>query len=320
MSMLKLFVCFELVIFAVNGFAQHSSFNSQSNWSLNKRELQFGLGGTQFTGDLGGTPNIGKDYSLRDINLKSTGFAAWLGYRYRFHPFFATTSSLCLFRLKGDDKLSENPIRNSRNLNFRSTTFEVQQRLECIFYSVERFGARYRLPGTPYQKNRSEQYYFFSGIGLMKFNPKGYWNGEWYELTPLRTEGQGLKGGPAPYKRYTLTIPFGIGFRVGINRMWRIGIEATYVKTFSDYIDDVSSVYYDPNKYQSGLAAHFSNPATQNLDWFRPGDQRGDPEHKDAYYHLNFILTRNITYKEIRMNGRRQKIFKNRSRLGRFRG
>jgi len=48
---------------------QHSNFNSQSNWSLNKRELQYGLGAKQFTGDLGGTPEIGTDYSLRDINV-----------------------------------------------------------------------------------------------------------------------------------------------------------------------------------------------------------------------------------------------------------
>ncbi|MBM3186699.1 MAG: hypothetical protein FJZ67_10395 [Bacteroidetes bacterium] len=50
----------------------------------------------------------------------------------------------------------------------------MQQRIECIFYSVERFGACYRLPGTHYAKNRNEQYYFLTGIGLMKFNPKGY--------------------------------------------------------------------------------------------------------------------------------------------------
>lgn len=77
--------------------AQHSNYNSQSNWSFNKRELQFGLGATQFTGDLGGTPDLCTDYSLRDINFKSTGFAAWLGYRERFHPFFATTTSFCFF-------------------------------------------------------------------------------------------------------------------------------------------------------------------------------------------------------------------------------
>ena len=129
-------LCFILLIeFFKTGYvySQHSSFNSQDNWSLNKRELQFGLGGTQFTGDLGGTPDIGTDYSLRDINLEATGFAAWIGYRQRFHPLFATTTSICLFGLKGDDALSSNIIRNTRNLNFRSTTFEIQQRLECIF-------------------------------------------------------------------------------------------------------------------------------------------------------------------------------------------
>jgi hypothetical protein len=103
--------------------------------------------------------------------------------------------------------------------------------------------------------------------------------------------------------------------------MWRLGLEATYVKTFSDYIDDVSGVYYDKSKFQSGLAAHFSNPAKQNLDWFRPGDQRGDPTHKDAYYHLNIILTRNITYKEFNLNVKRKgRSFSQGKKLRRFRG
>jgi len=130
-----------------------------------------------------------------------------------------------------------------------------------------------------------------------------------------------LKGAPELYKRYTFTIPIGIGFRVGISRMWRLGIEATYVKTFSDYIDDVRGVYYDPNKMQSGIASYFSNPAHQNLDWFRIGDQRGDPTHKDAYYHLNIILTRNITYKEFNMNLKKKgSPFSKTKKLRRFRG
>lgn len=101
--------------------------------------------------------------------------------------------------------------------------------------------------------------------------------------------------------------------------MWRLGVEATYVKTFSDYIDDVSGVYYDASNFQSGLAAYFSNHAKQNFDWFRPGYQRGDPKHKDAYYHLNIILTRNITYKEVnRKMGRMGRSFSKTKKLHRF--
>lgn len=43
-----------LLIGVSNAFAQHTNFNSQKNWSLNKKEIFFGLGATQFLGDLGG--------------------------------------------------------------------------------------------------------------------------------------------------------------------------------------------------------------------------------------------------------------------------
>ncbi|MBM3431271.1 MAG: hypothetical protein FJX99_09830 [Bacteroidetes bacterium] len=118
-------------------------------------------------------------------------------------------------------------------------------------------------------------------------------------MQPLGTEGKGRISGKEPLKLQTATIPFGVGFRLGISRMWRLGLEATYVKTFSDYIDDVSTVSQDPTGLNP-VIAHFSNPAQQNEHWFRPGDQRGDPKHMDAYYQLNIVLTRNITCKEVK--------------------
>lgn len=315
-----LFISF-LIIDNLNCFSQYNYFNSQSNWSANKHEVIFGLGATQFTGDLGGTPNIGKDYSLRDINLRSTGFAGMVGFRFRFQPWIATTTSVSLFQLKGDDKLSSNIIRNSRNLNFKSNTLEVQQRLEYIFYSLEQVGGRYNIPVRNQPKGKNQQYYIFSGIGIMSINPKGFYNGEWHKLRPLKTEGQGLEGGVDPYNNYTITIPFGLGLRVGINRFWRIGFEATYVKTFSDYIDDVSGVYYDPANLESSLAAHFSNPSIQNTNWFVAGQQRGDSKQKDAYYHLNIVFSRNITYENFRFRVKHRKIFTSKkNKLRRFNG
>ena len=79
-----------------------------------------------------------------------------------------------------------------------------------------------------------------------------------------------------------------------------LGIEATYVKTFSDYIDDVSGSYYDPSELASQVgptAAYLSNPAVENSTWFAAGQQRGDKQ-KDAYFYLNLVVARNITYKD----------------------
>ena len=79
--------------------------------------------------------------------------------------------------------------------------------------------------------------------------------------------------------------------------MWRIGVEATYVKTFSDYIDDVHGTYVDPALLSSPAAQYLSNPANNNTSWFAPGQQRGD-KNNDAYYNLNIVAYRNITYKD----------------------
>lgn len=283
-------------------FSQHTNFNTQRNWSLNKKEIMFGFGATQFLGDLGGRDQIGTDYSLKDLDWPSTGFGGMVGYRYRFHPYWATTSSLNVGLLRGDDALTNEIIRNSRNLHFRSIVVEFHQRIEAILLANEKFGNRYSLSGHGRKaKNHNEQLYLFAGVGISYFNPKAQYNGRWVPLRPLSTEGQGLVGSEVgKVSPVTATIPMGIGFRWGLSRMWRMGIEATYVLTFSDYIDDVSGDYYDQSLLLGQVgpdAAYLSNPATQNTNWFGTGQQRGDPDENDAYFYLNMTFSRNLTYK-----------------------
>lgn len=285
-------------------FAQHTNFNTQKNWSLNKKEILFGVGATQFTGDLGGRDRIGKDYSLVDIDFPATGVGGMVGYRFRFHPMWATVTTLNFMWLRGNDALTNEIIRNSRNLHFRSFTFELQQRIEFIIYANEKFGARYKLPGHKYFKDQNFRVYAYTGAGVCYFNPQAQYNGSWVNLNPLNTEGQGLQGGPKDYLGITATIPFGIGFRIGLGQMWRMGIEATYIKTFSDYIDDVHGVYYDPAALGSAEAAYLSNPAQQNANWFAPGQVRGQKQ-KDAYYTVNLTFARNLTYKNNAMQRRK---------------
>lgn len=291
--------------------AQHTNFNTQRNWSLNKKELIIGIGATQFTGDLGGGNRIGKDYSLADIDFPATGIGGVIGFRYRFHPYWATSFNLNGGLLRGNDANTQEIIRRSRNLNFRTIYFEYQQRIECILYSNEKFGARYRIHGMKFMKDHNQQLYVYSGLGVMYYNPKGLYNGSWVALKPLHTEGQGLASGPAEYSNFTMTIPFGVGFRFGIGRMWRLAIEATYIKTFSDYIDDVHGNYVDPSLLNSAQAQYLSNPSQNNTSWFTPGSQRGDKQN-DAYYTVNLVFQRNITYKDY--GSQRKKYHWNRGR------
>ncbi|MCH2225571.1 MAG: hypothetical protein MK066_12445, partial [Crocinitomicaceae bacterium] len=180
-------------------FSQHTNFNTQRNWSLNKKEVFFGGGVTEFLGDLGGRDQSGKDYSLADIDIPSTGWNATAGYRFRFHPYWATSTVLNVGLLRGDDANTNEIIRQSRNLHFRSMVVDLSQRIEIILLANEKFGARQRISYLKGMKNHNEQLYIFTGAGISYFNPKALHNGNWTALRPLSTEGQGLPDGPSKY-------------------------------------------------------------------------------------------------------------------------
>ena len=290
-----------------------SNFNSSKNWSRHKKEYFFVIGATQFLGDLGGRDQVGTQNSPVDIDWGASRFGGGGGFRYRFHPYFATTTQFYAGMVSGDDAFTDEIIRRSRNLSFRSPILELSQRLDWIFLTNESAGARYRRAGTRGKRAKSDQVYLFGGIGGFFFNPQMNINGTWTNLRPLRTEGQGLPGGPDEYSRFSVSIPMGVGGRIGIGPFWRIGLELSYHLTFTDYIDDVSTNYYDPEILAQEIgpeAAYASNPAIENQHWFNPGQQRGNPDDNDTYLLANIVLSRNITFskppgsRKVRWGGR----------------
>jgi hypothetical protein len=280
--MIKQIVLIVLIVCLHNNYmAQRIDFFPKEKSYSHPVEYVFGLGATNFLGDLGGANKVGTDYSLSDIDFPSTGVGMTFSYRYRLHPFYASTTNLEFSIIRSDDSETLEIIRNSRNLHFRSNTFKLTQRFDIILleFKIKRSQTKH-------------QFYLYSGLGLMYFNPKAKYKQEWVSLRPLHTEGQGLEGGPKKYLPVTMTIPFGIGYKMFLNRKWSIGIEATYTKTFSDYIDDVGGIYYDPSKLLNlygEQSAYFSNPSNKNQNWFSPGQQRGD-KNKDAILNLNFTV------------------------------
>jgi hypothetical protein len=301
-NVLKLLLLIATILVGDFVVSQTTNFNSTKNWRRNKKELIINVGPTGFLGELGGRDMIGKDYSMADLDLKSTTFNVGFSYRYRFKPYFATSTIASIGSVKGDDKLTLESARNARNLNFKSTIVSIYQRFEMMLYFKESFGHKYNFKGLKGKKNNNEQIYVFTGIGVTYFNPKGNYEGQWLALRPLRTEGQGFPGRPKEYLPVTVIIPSGIGMRFGLTRMWRVGVELTYFKTFTDYMDDVSTTGFDTDllleKYGKE-SAYLSNPAQteQYKAWFANGQQRGDARNKDAYLYANFIFARNITYK-----------------------
>lgn len=307
--MKNIYVLIALIVACQANGQLSSNFNSSKNWSMNKKEIFFTVGATQFLGDLGGRDQIGTQKSLVDIDWSSTRMGLGFGYRYRFHPMFATSTHLYAGFVTGDDAKTNEIVRRSRNLHFRSPIVELSQRIEINILANERVGARYNIKGLKGKRYKADLLYLFTGIGGTYFNPQANINGSWENLIDLKTEGQGLPGGPDEYKRITASIPFGIGFKLGIGQFWRLGMEFSYHKTFTDYMDDVSGDYYDPAVLANTVgqnAAYASNPSIENHSWFAPGQQRGNPDDKDAFFLANIVVTRNITYSK-QKGGRRIK-------------
>jgi hypothetical protein len=108
--------------------------------------------------------------------------------------------------------------------------------------------------------------YFFGGLAVFRFNPYAFdENGEKVFLKPLSTEGQGLDGyNTKPYGLTQFALPAGFGLKYAFDDRVRLGFEVGLRKTFTDYLDDVSTNYADPNDL---LAAKGSAGSSFVLSW-----------------------------------------------------
>jgi hypothetical protein len=283
-----------LICLAFLPFCAHAQI-AKKRWKAYRIEYLGGLGATNFLGELGGANRVGT-HAFRDLEFSMTRPAVMVGYRYRLSPTFANCTKFSYGVVSGDDKLTKEPFRSNRNLSFKSNIFELSTNLEISFLQ-EQVGHRYRLRGVRGMRNIEISAYGFVGIGVFHFNPKAKLDGQWYQLQPLGTEGQGKAASREKYKRTQLCVPLGLGAKYAIDRQWSLGFEIGLRYTFTDYIDDVSKSYY----YDRGNSL-VQQLADRSLDdKSHVGEQRGDPRYNDAYvfavFNLNYkIRTGRINY------------------------
>jgi hypothetical protein len=296
-------------------------FRQSSYWKTHRQELIGSFGMSNFLGELGGRNQIGSPF-LWDLEISQTRPAAGLAYRYFIKEKQAFRFSFKYGILAGNDNLTEEPFRRNRNLSFKSDVFELSLLYELHFYREE-LGHVYDLRGVKGTKSSRVGFYIFGGIGGLYFDPRAQFNNQWVRLKPLGTEGQGLEGGPEPYSNYSLCIPMGAGIRKAMSRNISIGLELQYTKTFTDYIDDVSGVYFDNEAILAAYgpeAAFLADPSirlpelyTDGRNPTAAGQQRGNPDDLDAYLFLKFnVIYKMYQYrsksKKYRYRIRRQKI------------
>lgn len=224
--------------------------------------------------------------NLYVIDLSSVNIGAGFYYRYTFHRFLAASTTLSYYRLDGADKFvrdkklfSNGWFRYVRNLSFRTDVLEFAGHMDFHILPYEPFEVR-QDRWTPYVS---------AGIGGIFFNPKTYFQDEWVSLQPLGTEGQGRPGYADKYSRLTWAAPIRLGFKYNVSEQLIIQSFFGYTFTGTDYLDDVSTVYADPDDLGSFVAdiAVRADEVVGPEVYGRitaPGEQRGDPGDKDGFW------------------------------------
>jgi hypothetical protein len=285
-------------------------FSGQTSyWKSQRHSFGMGLGASFFLGELGGRDQIGTDF-IYDLEISKTRPALQLMYRYQLGSRLYAKAQFAFAYIGGNDALTEEIFRRNRNLSFRSSIFEFSIQGE---FDVIDFTPKNRYGKVKQGKLEGSALYISAGVGVTRFNPQANFEGSWYNLRDFGTEGQLQDGGPSQYSLYTVVIPLGIGYRLQINKEWTVGFEIAHRITFTDYMDDASTVYFDNQVIadnQGELAAFFADPSLgyyvdENgsrvpLNSTETGFQRGDPEDNDAYFFGMFTAYYKIPQKRFK--------------------
>ena len=242
-------------------------------------------------GILAGVSDYNGELNPGLLNFKFLHPAGGLMYRYNLNPHWALKGNAYYGIVSGADAQSTDPFQQNRNLSFKSGLLDVSGEFEFNFFPYEPSNTRTIV--TPY---------IFAGISLFKFNPKAEFNGTWYALQTLGTEGQGNALVPDSKPEYSLTqfaIPFGGGMKISVKK-FSFGVELGVRRAYTDYLDDVSGTYVDPVALVASkgmIAAILADRSVIHSPDTGVGRQRGNPNDKDWYMFTGLYCALNILKK-----------------------
>jgi hypothetical protein len=245
---------------------------------VNAQDREWGgfLGLSTYNGDLAQSP----------IPLRGTRPALGAFYRYNFNSRWALKTGFTFGYIASYDRYSgKGSDREFRNLSFYSPLAELSMVVEYNFMKYVAGSRRYR--STPY---------VFAGLAGFYFSPHTYLSGNRVALRNLKTEQDKVDGTYSPIQ---LAIPVGIGYKIsmGGKKLWNLGVELGFRKTFTDYLDDVSGSA--PTNTGSLTPQEQALAYRGTKGWPRKW-ARGNPDKKDSYLFFGITLSKTIRKFECR--------------------
>lgn len=228
-----------------------------------------------------GTSNYSGDLQEKRFTFSQAHLAGGLGLSYEITNQISIRTAFKLGKVSATDSKGRN---RTRNLNFSSMISEGDVDFQYFFSPL---GTN---PFTPYG---------FIGIAVYHFNPYTFDStGKKFFLKPLSTEGEGFIPGRPNYSLTQLAIPFGGGVKLSLSDKINVGLEVGIRKLFTDYLDDVSTAYVDPNLLLANRGAKAVELSYRGDElkggqqtYPRVGQIRGSPNYKDWYYFTGLTLS-----------------------------
>lgn len=216
-----------LVVFLLNGrstMAQPSDFLAG--------EFGVGLGAAHYFGDLN---------TVSKLNRPKP--AATIFFRKYLGSYIAARAGFSFAQIGYSDRYNSNLVQRQRNLSFNSNIWEVTVQGDFNFF---RF--------MPQEPGLNFTPYITFGAGLFSYDPYAYLGGERYYFRelPVGTEGQNSPLYPdrKMYNSSAVSIPIGGGFKYAMaGGRFNLTMEILHRFTQTDYLDDVSKTYVDPNAF-----------------------------------------------------------------------
>lgn len=243
------------------------SLSFSSTLFAQKNELGIMLGSSNYHGDL-----------AYNIVPKETYFSGGAYYRFNLNEYWSMRPTISYLKIGGaDSNFSEYELRN---LSFSNRIFEVSNILE---FNFQPFSSRYI--------HKNNTFYLLLGIAGFIHKPMAELDGKKYDLRKAQTEN-------VKYKLAQICIPFGVGMKQAIGKNLILGFETGWRRTFTDYLDDVSTVYPDldeGNVRFNRLSDRSWEVSEDGLPQANKGDMRGDPNLKDWYLQAAFTISYRFT-------------------------
>ncbi|MDP3930183.1 MAG: DUF6089 family protein [Bacteroidota bacterium] len=222
-----------------------------------KTELGIQLGAGTYYGDL-----------APSVSFNETHPAGGIFIRRNLNNTWAFKTELNRYTVSGND--NNFAYNAARNLSFQSHINEAAMLIE---FNYLKYG--------PYVLDKKYTSYVYVGVAGFQYNPQAQLRGVWYDLSDYRTEG-------VSYSKLAMAIPFGIGFKYMASKKFAFECQVGFRRTFTDYLDDVSTVYPDvvARFEQSGLIGATLTDRSiekEGIPSYKLGYKRGDPNTKDWY-------------------------------------